>query len=94
VSDRARGLAFGTAAVLVLAGIACAVLVSGVTGEVLTIVLISAGFTGALLLLFLEVGLGEEHDLEREQRRRERRSRRALELRSRSRLSRKPRRPR
>ena len=94
MSDRARGLAFGTAAVSVLAGIACAVLVSGVTGEVLTIVLISAGFTGALLLLFLEVGLGEEHDLEREQRRRERRSRRALELRSRSRLSRKPRRPR
>jgi hypothetical protein len=54
----------------VLAGVACAVLVGGLTGEVLTIALIAIGLGGAVLLVFLEVGLGEERDREREQSRR------------------------
>ena len=58
---------------LVLAGGVCAVLVGGVVGEVLTIVLISGGLAGALLLLFLEVGLSEERELAREEERRRRR---------------------
>ena len=78
---------------LVLAGVCCAVFVSGIVGEVLTIVLISAGLCGALLLVFLEVGLEEERDLEREQRSREDRDRRTLDLRRRSRLPQRPRRP-
>jgi hypothetical protein len=86
-------LAFGTAAVLVLAGGACAALVGGVLGEVLTIVLISAGLCWGLLLLFLEIGLGEERDLERERRRREDQDRRTLALRRRARLPQRPRRP-
>jgi len=94
VAPRTRIVAFGSAAVLVLAGGACAALVGGVTGEVLTIVLMSAGFAGALLLVFLEIGLGEERDLERDEERRRRRRRWALQARRRGRLGReRPRRP-
>jgi hypothetical protein len=78
--------------VLVVAGVACAALVGGVVGEVLTIVLIAAGLAGALLLVFLEIGLGEERDLAREEERRRRRDERALA--PRRRLRNWPRRPR
>ncbi|HUH80147.1 MAG TPA: hypothetical protein VLZ06_02370 [Solirubrobacteraceae bacterium] len=94
MSSRARKWAFGTAGGLVIAGACCAAFVSGVVGEVLTIVLISGGLCAALLLVFLEVGLDEERDLEREQRLREARDRRTLQLRRRSRLPQRPRRPR
>ncbi len=94
VSPRSRIQLFGCAATLVIAGGACAVLVGGVTGEVLTIVLISGGLAGALLLVFLEIGLGEERDLARDRARRRKRARRALDARSsRPRLPRWPRRP-
>jgi hypothetical protein len=71
-------VAYGSAAGVFLAGVACAVLVEGVTGEVLTIVLMSVGLAGALLLVFLEIGLGEERDLAREQERKRRRERRTF----------------
>jgi len=93
VSSRARKWAFGTAALAVIAGACCAAFVAGVVGEVLTIVLISGGLCAALLLVFLEVGLDEERDLEREQRLREARDRRTLQLRRRTRLPSRPRRP-
>lgn len=89
VAPRQRIAAFGSAAALVLAGVACAVLVGGVTGEVLTITLMSIGLAGALLLIFLEIGLGEERELERETRRKRSRpgggfdARRRLRLRQR-----------
>jgi hypothetical protein len=62
--------------------------VEGVAGEVLTIVLISAGLAGALLLVFLEIGLGEERDLARDEERRRTRVKWALEARRRARLPR------
>jgi hypothetical protein len=93
VSSRSRKLGFGSAALLVIAGAICAVLVAGVVGEVLTFLLISLGLCGALLLVFLEIGLGEERDLAREQHRRDDREQRLFELRRRSRLPRRPRRP-
>jgi hypothetical protein len=93
VSSRSRKLGFGSAALLVLAGGVCAVLVAGVVGEVLTFMLISLGLCGALLLMFLEIGLGEEHDLDRERHSRADRDQRMLELRRHSRLPRRPRRP-
>jgi hypothetical protein len=93
VTHRSRILAFGLAGALVIAGAACAALVEGVTGEVLTIVLISAGLGGALLLGFLEIGLSEERDLAREEERRRKRKWRTLGARSRSRLRQRPRRP-
>ncbi len=90
---------FGSAGVLVIAGGACAALVGGVTGEVLTIVLIAGGLAGGLLLVFLEVGLEEERDLARDQERRRThmgagtRGRKALQTDGRTRLPRWPRRP-
>jgi hypothetical protein len=76
VTPRKRKLAFGVAAALVLVGVACAVLVAGVTGEILTIVLIATGLGGALALVFLEIGLGEERDLAREEERTRKRAER------------------
>ena len=93
MSSRSRKLGFGSAALLVLAGGLCAVLVSGVVGEVLTFFLIALGLAEALLLVFMEIGLGEERDLAQEQRRREVRDQRMVQLRRRARLPRRPRRP-
>jgi hypothetical protein len=81
VSPRSRILAFGSAAALVVAGGVCAALVGGVVGDVLTVVLMSLGFGGAVLLVFLEVGLGEERERAEEDRRR--RGRRSLGTRTR-----------
>jgi hypothetical protein len=84
-------LAFGSAAALVIAGGLCAVLVGGVAGQVLTIVLLSAGLGGAVLLVFLEVGLSEDRERARDEERRRRRG--MLPLRRRRLLPRRPRRP-
>jgi len=94
VVPRLRILVFGSAAALVIAGGACAALVGGVAGEVLTIVLMSAGLAGGLLLVFLEVGLGEERELARDEERRRKRDSKALDARQRPRLRPRPRRPR
>jgi hypothetical protein len=74
VAPRARVLAFGSAAALVVAGSICAALVGGQTGEVLAIGLITLGLGAALLLVFLEVGLSEEREVAREEKRREERA--------------------
>jgi hypothetical protein len=93
MSPRTRVLAFGSAAALVVAGGACAALVGGVVGEVLTIVLISAGLGGALLLVFLEIGFSEERELARDEERRRKRTLQGLASRNRWRLRHWPRRP-
>jgi hypothetical protein len=92
VAPRSRILAFGSAAALVIAGGVCAVLVAGVTGQVLTIVLVSAGLGGAVLLVFLEVGLSEDRERARDEDRRRRR-RLPFDPRRRRSLRRRPRRP-
>jgi hypothetical protein len=86
-------VAFGSAAALVVAGVVCAVFVGGVVGEILTIVLISAGLGGALLLVFLEIGLSEERELAREEERRRWRAQSPLAPGRRLRLRNWPRRP-
>jgi hypothetical protein len=70
MAPRARVLAFGSAAALVVAGSLCAVLIDGLTGQVLAIALITLGLGAVVLLLFLEVGLSEEHELAEEEKRR------------------------
>jgi hypothetical protein len=72
VAPRARILAFGTAAALVVAGAVCAAVIGGLLGQVLAIALITAGLGGALLLVFYEVGLSEDRERAREQERRRR----------------------
>ncbi len=66
VARRTRIIAFGSAAMLVLAGVLCGVLVGGLPGALLAIVLNSLGLGGAVLLLFLEVGLSEDRERARE----------------------------
>jgi hypothetical protein len=67
-------LSFGSASTLVVAGSICAVLVGGLTGEVLAIALITLGLGAVVLLMFLEVGLSEERELAREEKRRRQRA--------------------
>src|SRR5580692_3364207 len=81
VTPRTRLLAFGCALALVLAGVACAALVGGLTGQVLTIALIAAGVAGAVLLVFLEVGYSEDRELARDEERRRGRTLRRLRAR-------------
>jgi hypothetical protein len=76
MARRSRIASLAVLGALVLAGIACAVVLGGVTGEVLTIVLIATGLGGMLVLVFLEIGFGEERDLARGEQARERRRRR------------------
>ncbi len=74
MAPRTRILAFGSAAALVLAGAICAALIGGLTGQVLTIALVTAGLGGAILLVFLEVGLSEDREQARDEERRRRRT--------------------
>jgi hypothetical protein len=62
MAPRARVLAFGSAAALVVAGSICAVLVDGILGEAIAIALIALGLGAVVLLLFLEVGLSEDRE--------------------------------
>jgi hypothetical protein len=58
----------------VVAGLLCLALIDGVTGEALAIGLITLGLGAVILLLFYEVGLSEERELAKEEKRRRRRA--------------------
>jgi len=73
VAPRTRILAFGSAGALVLAGAVCAAMVGGLTGEILTAALITAGLGGAILLVFLEIGFSEDREQAKDEERRRRR---------------------
>ncbi len=92
MKPRTRVLAFGLAAALIVTGVACAVLVNGVTGEVLTMVLLSVGLVGALLLVFLEVGLSEDRERAHDEAPPRKRAVHSVEDRERPPLRRRPRR--
>jgi len=51
---------------LVVAGVVCAALIGGGTGQILALVLIGVGLVLAVSLIFLEVGLSEDRELARE----------------------------
>ena len=72
----------------------CELLARDVTAEAVGIVLMSLGFLGIVMLVFLEVGLSEEHDRAREEARRaERKAPAPRHPPRRLRLPRRPRRP-
>ena len=71
MAPRSRVLAFGSAAALVVAGSICFVVIDGVIGELVAIALVTLGLGAVVLLAFLEVGLSEEQDLARDERRRQ-----------------------
>jgi hypothetical protein len=64
VTRQSRILGYGLAVALIVAGILGAVFVSGATGAILALVLISLGFVLATSLVFLEVGLSEDRERE------------------------------
>jgi hypothetical protein len=92
VARRRRILAFGSAGVLVVAGAMTAIVAGDANGALVAIVLITLGLGGALLLVFLEIGLSEDRERAAAQERRRKRPRHIAD-RPRSTLPRKPRRP-
>jgi hypothetical protein len=70
MSKRSRVLAFGSTALLVVAGAVSAAMVGDGTGAVLAVALIGGGLVVATGLTFLEVGLSEDRGRAREARRR------------------------
>lgn len=74
MSRRARIVGFGSAALLVVAGGACAAVFGGGLGAVLALVLISLGCVEAVSLVFAEVGFSEDRARAREAERAARRS--------------------
>jgi hypothetical protein len=76
MTRRSRIAGFGGSGLLVLAGIVCVVVFGGTLGQVLAFILIAAGLVLATSLVFLEVGLSEDHARERERLRARERERR------------------
>jgi hypothetical protein len=85
---RSRIAAFGSAAVLLIAGALCTALIGGNAGQIVGLALMGTGAIVATGLVFLEVGLSEDHERAREREamlKRAKRGRRPLGL-KRSRL--------
>lgn len=66
MSKRGRVISYGSAVILVMVGTACAAAVGGVTGQVLAMSLIGSGLVILTGLVFMEVGLSEDRDREKE----------------------------
>ena len=86
-------LAFGFAGALAVAGVVCAALVAGSTGEILATALLSVGLVGVVVLVFLEVGLSEDRERAGEEERRRRSVGQSADPGSQRRFPRRPRRP-
>ena len=67
MSRRSRIIGFGSAGMLVVAGIACAFAFSGSLGQNLAFVLVALGLVLATSLVFYEVGLTEDRSRAREE---------------------------
>jgi hypothetical protein len=72
MSRRSRIVGFGSAGLLVVAGIACAFAFSGSLGQNVAFVLVALGLVLATSLVFYEVGLTEDRARSREDKARRR----------------------
>jgi len=70
VTARQRIAWFGFATLLIAAGAAAGALGQDIIVEAIGIFLVLVGFLGVVMLVFLEVGLSEDHDRERDEARR------------------------
>ena len=66
MSSRNRVLSFGGSALAIVLGGVIAIVVHGITGEAVSLSLISLGSIAIVSLVFLEVGLSEDRERERE----------------------------
>ena len=69
MNKRSRIVAFGGAGWLIVLGAIGAAVISGGTGQVVAMVLIGIGLVAVVSLIFYEVGLSEDAERAREQRR-------------------------
>ncbi len=76
VSRRQRIATYGTAGATAVAGVLCGVLMSGETGQLLAIALLSIGLGAIVLFVFLEIGLSEDRERAEQDARRERQAQR------------------
>jgi|1185.fasta_scaffold1912249_2 uncharacterized membrane protein len=67
MSRRTRIRAFGSSAFVAVAGALCWALVNGVAGLIVGATLLALGLGAIVLLVFLEVGLSEDHARAREE---------------------------
>jgi hypothetical protein len=81
VRPRTRILAFGSAALVAIAGALCAAFVKSTAGLVVGLGLFSLGLGALVLLVFLEVGLSEDHARARDEQRRLNQEKRGDEIR-------------
>jgi len=66
MSSRNRVLSFGGSALVIVLGGVIALVVHGITGEAVSLALVSLGSIAIVSLVFLEVGLSEDRERERE----------------------------
>jgi hypothetical protein len=66
MAPRTRLLSFGAGALTIVAGLIAGPLLGGITGEAVAISLFSVGGITIVSLVFLEIGLSEDRDRERE----------------------------
>jgi hypothetical protein len=66
MTTRARIISYGSALLLVVAGVVVLAAIGGTAAQVVASVLIGLGFIAATGLVFLEVGLSEDRERERE----------------------------
>jgi hypothetical protein len=67
MTTRARIVAYGSALLLVIAGVVVLAAVGGTVAQVVAFVLVGLGFVAFTGLVFFEVGLSEDREREREQ---------------------------
>ena len=67
MTARQRIAWFGFATLLIVGGAAAGVLGRDIIVEAIGIFLVLVGFLGLVMLVFLEVGLSEDHDRERDE---------------------------
>ncbi len=72
MTGRSRIVGFGSAALLVVAGIVCGFAFGGTLGQNLAFVLVALGLVLATSLVFYEVGLTEDRERAREEEKRRR----------------------
>ncbi len=89
MAPRTRVWAYGSVVAVMIVGVLFRVLLGGFTGEIIAVTLLSLGAGAILLLVFLEVGLSEDHERAEEEDKRRRRAALRHSPRTRSR----PRRP-
>ena len=83
MTRRGRVLSFGAAAAAMVAGVIAGAIVGGITGEAIALAFVSVGAIAVVSLIFLEVGLSEDREREREAREARRAPRRPPSLRRR-----------